>query len=162
MVTEKRLKEVLEYNPQTGLFTWKTKKYNNANTSGAGCVKNGGYVSIMVDGKNYYAHRLAWVYVFGNSPIGQIDHINSIKNDNRIENLRDVSAVINMQNKVKALSSNKSTGLLGVTYVKKNGTYTAQIRVDGKKINLGFFKTATEGYEAYLSAKRKLHDGCML
>lgn len=156
MLTLERLKEVLFYNPETGIFIWKksTDKIKPGKVAG---TLTKGYVAIRIDGTRYFAHRLAWFYIYGQFPSMDIDHINCIKNDNRILNLRNVNAVINAQNVIKARPCNKSTGLLGAYAFKDY--FVAMIRYNGKNVNLGYFKTAELAHNAYVEAKRKYHEG---
>jgi hypothetical protein len=104
-------------------------------------------------GKLYQAHRLAWFYVYGVFPSGQIDHINRNKSDNRLVNLRDCSISENKQN--SGLYKNNKSGFKGV--FKKGKRYEAGIRVNNKRIYLGKFGSAELAYEAYVSAAKKLH-----
>ena len=160
-LTAKRVQEVLQYNQETGVFTWKRKLSNTIHIGDvAGNFRKTGYVCIQVDGKIYFAHRLAWLYMTGEMPIGEVDH--KIGLGNQWSNLRDGNKSQNMQNKRKAHLNNKSTGILGVSYHKKRKKYTAQIGVGGKKIHLGEYKTAEEAQSAYIAAKRRLHPGCTL
>jgi hypothetical protein len=115
--------------------------------------------TMRVDWVLYEEHRLVWLYHTGEWPDNPIDHINGNPKDNRIENLRSVSHVVNMQNQRRAMSTSK-TGLLGAFPWK--GKFLAQITVDGRIRNLGVFKTAQEAHEAYVKAKREFHDGCTI
>lgn len=155
------LKKQLLYNPETGGFHWLQTKGKAKKGCIAGYTDNKGYLRLMVNTKTFYCHRLAWFYVYGHFPKGQIDHINGNKSDNRLKNLRDVSPVTNMQNKSKALASNKSTGILGVTKMN-DGKYLAQIRIGKNKVAIGKFGTANEAHQAYLEKKRKHHLGCTI
>jgi hypothetical protein len=114
-----------------------------------------GYIRISVDNKNYKAHRLAWLYVNGEWPSHEIDHINGNRSDNRIDNLRDVPRAQNIQNQVKPHSNNK-TGYLGVTKGPCN-RFRAFIGVNGKNVNLGRFDTAELASEFYQLAKAMVH-----
>ena len=114
----------------------------------------------MIDEREYSAHRLAWLYVHGAWPTGQIDHINGDRGDNRISNLRDVTPALNTQNQRRAARSNKSSGLLGVT--ANRGRWLAQISIGGKSRNLGRYATPEEAHAVYVAAKRVLHAGCTL
>lgn len=158
-LTIERLHQVLDYNQETGVFIWKHRD-RCKDTIGQVATKSHmyEYLGICIDGVRYPAHRLAWLYVHGELP-EMIDHINGCKTDNRIENLRSVSAKTNTQNIRKATKRNL-TGLLGV-YIF-NGKYKACIRKDGKSLHLGTFPCKDSAYEAYLQAKRKYHDGCTL
>ena len=153
------MKRVLRYDPDTGEF-WRTADAP-ANVAGkpANAKDRLGYVCFRVNGKMYKAHRLAWAFVHGEFPDGDIDHINGNPSDNRICNLRLASHSLNLQNQRRA-KSNNSTGLLGVC---PNGSgWRAEIRVNGKKVNLGTHKTPELAHVAYVEAKRKYHEGCTL
>jgi hypothetical protein len=125
----------------------------------AGTVNNNGYRLIRVGDGRYRAHRLAWLYTHGAWPTGEIDHINGIRDDNRLANLRDVTVSVNQQNRKRA-ASNGSTGLLGVSTAKAR--YRAAIALNGRTTYLGSFDTAEEAHAAYVTAKRELHEGCTL
>jgi hypothetical protein len=119
-----------------------------------------GYLDIMIDGKSYRLHRLAWLYMHGKWPKGYIDHINGIKDDNRICNLRDVTNSINQQNRNKARTDSK-IGLLGVIK-RSRDRYESRIKVNGESIHLGISNTPEEAHQIYLKAKRQLHEGCTI
>ena len=160
MITQSELKEILHYDENTGVFTWLIKPCKNLKIGAiAGTHRPDGYIQIRIKGKLYLAHRLAWLYVFGEFPKNEVDHFNHIKNDNSINNLRDVSGGVNSQNQVKAQKSNKTTGLSGSSFDKRDGVYRASITVNKKYMHIGYFKTAIEAHEAYLIAKRRLHKG---
>lgn len=156
VITQQRLKDLLHYDAVTGLFTWRIKRKSVNPGDVAGCLLRG-YVVIRVDGKGYKAHRLAWLYMTGKWPDQQIDHKDTIKTNNRFDNLRDVTPSGNKQNMRRAPSSNKTSGLLGVSFNKIANKFKAEIRVGGEKKHLGYFICPEEAHEAYLSAKRKLH-----
>jgi len=103
-----------------------------------------------------YASRLAWFYVHGAWPDGQVDHINGDHTDNRLSNLRVLTNAQNAQNRSRARRNN-STGLLGVSYDKRDDRYRARIMVDGRMVSLGYHPTAHEAHAAYLEAKAALH-----
>jgi len=143
------LQEILDYNQDTGIFTWKfgNKRNTKANQI-AGSIHPQGYRFICIKNKNYTAHRLAWMYVFGEMPKNQIDHINGIKDDNRIVNLRQVIHSENQQNKHKTK---------GYSWHKKRQLWEAYIRVNGKKITLGYFKNEQDAKLKRTEAKHKYH-----
>ena len=160
MLTQTRLMQVFDYNPETGVFTRKLKQTGIKQGSVSGSLSTQGYLVTSVDGKLYSCHRLAWLYVTGNWPDYQIDHINGCRSDNRIANLRDLKKEINIQNQRRAQKSNKSTQVLGTF---KNGKkFAARIAHNGKKLYLGTFTTLEEASAAYLAAKRLLHSGCTI
>ena len=162
MITQERLMELLHYDQITGVFTRKVQTCSRVKIGMvAGCADRHGHLLCHLDGKRYSMHRLAWLYMTGSFPDGEIDHISGEKSDNRFSNLRDVNRATNMQNIVRASSNNK-TGLLGVVANKKLGNFMARIRVDGRNMHLGTFKTADDAHIAYLNAKRKFHNGCTI
>ena len=147
-LTQELLKEHLYYNKETGLFTWlkiTNKKLKVGATAG---TNSHGYTVIKLLGKHYRAHRLAWLYEYGTLPVHEIDHINGIKNDNRIVNLRDIPHI---QNCVNVFNKRSRTGLQGVS--AHSGGYEAKIRLNGVSRYLGFFRTAKEAHLAYLKEK---------
>jgi hypothetical protein len=107
----------------------------------------------------YKAHRLVWLYVNGAWPTHSIDHINGIRDDNRIENLRDVPQKVNGENRRQAQRNNQS-GYLGVSWNRSRGKWAASIRTDRRLKHLGWFDSPEEASEMYLSAKRRMHVGC--
>lgn len=162
--TQEQLRSLLDYDHVTGIFKWKARRKGVKHPDLlAGGPSSHGYIRIKVGQGTHYAHRLAWIYHYGCSASGEIDHINGVKADNRIENLRDVSQVVNSQNKRKATVANK-TGFLGVTCKRDRRTvcYEACISVDGRSKHLGRFPTPEMAHEAYVQAKRRLHEGCTL
>lgn len=159
-LTADRLREVLHYEPSTGVFTRRTFSAPNA-TAGmvAGCARTKRRcVEIRVDGKLYKAHRLAWLYMTGAWPQNVIDHINGDPYCNRFLNLRDVTNMVNVQN-VKRAAITNSTGVLGVTRLRSSGKFKAQISIDGITKNLGHFASAEQAHAVYIAAKRKHHEG---
>jgi hypothetical protein len=150
----------LDYDPDTGVFTWKKhKKRPDIIGKRAGAKQSAGYWSIAIHNRKQLAHRLAWAYVTGVWPTQHIDHINGDKQDNRFNNLRQVSRFGNLQNIRKATKANK-TGLLGVS--AHQGKWRAQIMVNGKIIRKSGFDTPEAAHEAYLAMKRKLHETCSI
>jgi hypothetical protein len=151
------LREVLEYNPETGIFTWKNPTATCVKVGDiAGWIDFHGYHSIRLNKKIYRSHRLAWLYVYGKFPEKSIDHINGIRTDNRIKNLREATVSENAQNQRKSMSNNK-TGYLGVSKITNKNKWCAFIKVNGKNKNLGTFETPELAAIAYLDAKRNLH-----
>ncbi len=157
--TAEEVRSLLGYDPETGHFHWK-KRTTARRRSGvtAGTTSKEGYVSISLGYKAYKAHRLAWLYVHGAWPNGVIDHINGVKGDNRISNLRETSQISNTQNRRKP-NWNSASGILGV---RLDGVcWRAQITVGGKTVALGTFETEAEAQEAYLKAKERMHHGAI-
>lgn len=146
--------EKLDYSPATGEFRWKQSGKR------AGCRREDGYVMIRYEGVLRYAHRMAWSMIYGVDPSEHIDHINGVKGDNRISNLRDVSNQINAQNCRSAIRPSNKSGYRGVWV---NGDkWQAVITLDGKRHCLGTYKTPEDAHHVYLAAKRRLHEGCTI
>lgn len=159
MITLKRLKQALSFRATTGIFYWRISTSNRVSVGDKAGSVSCGYIRMSIDGKDYLAHRLAWFYVYGEWPKMQIDHINGVRGDNRIKNLREATASINIQNQRNAQPHNKA-GFLGVYFDR--GKYKAQIRANGSPRHLGRFITAEDAHRAYVIAKRRLHPGCTL
>ena len=145
-----RLRELLNYDPNTGVFTRRVGVRGFAAGSIVGSLNNNGYIYAKVDGHRCYVHRLAWCYLYSDSPTTEIDHINNIPTDNRIANLRLSDRSENNINKHKPRTDNKS-GYRGV--VKHKDKWRADFRQHGKQQYLGLFDTPEAAYAAYLSAK---------
>ena len=88
---QEELKQILDYDPDTGLFRWKIKPRSQTDLGDIAGTLCQGYIRITINKKNYYAHRLAWLYMTGQWPVNTVDHINRIRNDNRISNLREAT-----------------------------------------------------------------------
>jgi len=148
MITQEYLKSILDYNEETGYFTWKIKKSANIVVGSiAGTLNHSGYWQIGIDKKLYSSHRLVWLFIFNSYPTSQIDHINCKKDDNRLVNLRLATPAENQWNRGKPV--NNTTGFKGVSWSKKSNKYQAQISKNGKKIHLGFFNSAEQASKAY-------------
>lgn len=150
-LTQERLKALLHMDPESFRFTWKVGRQCIRAGSPAGTESDAGYRAVLVDGSKYQEHRLVWLYVHGIWPDGLIDHINGDKSDNRLENLRVVDHMGNMQNQPKARKTNR-TGFAGVRPHGKK--FQADIRIWGERRVLGTFETAEQAYEACRAAKQ--------
>ena len=151
-----RLKELLGYDPETGLFTWKVTRGGTARagTLAGTLCKQRGYFQISIDNRLHQSHRLAWFYTHGVWP-DELDHINRVRTDNRLENLREVTSSQNNQN--ASLRSNNTSGFKGVSFCSRTGRWRAQIRVDGKGRDLGRHRTPEEAFEAYRKGAAMYH-----
>ena len=145
MLTAQRLRELLAYDPETGFFTWRKSGSGRKLGVPAGCIGTGGYRHIVVLGVNYYAHKLAWLYVYGFWPKEQTDHINLLSGDDRIYNLRESTHQQNQFN--RGLLRNNTSGYMGVSFHKRTGRYIAHCRIGGKFVHLGYFDTAEQAAE---------------
>lgn len=160
-LTQNKLKELLHYDPGTGVFTWLIQASKNVHVGDlAGCLdRYNGYARICFCGVSYLAHRLAWLYMTGKWPEEGIDHRNGIRSDNRWENLREASGSLNQQNRRKA-NKNSTTGLIGVQRARKG--FAAQIWLAGKRRCIGIYPTPELAHKAYLKVKRDIHLGCTI
>lgn len=149
---QERLKELLHYDPETGVFTRRRGGGGKRAGSQAGTI-NKGYVMVTVDGRSYTAGRLAWLYMTGKWPKNLIDHRNTLKSDNRWTNLREATKPQNGWN--RDFSKRSSTGLKGV--YRKRSKFEAKLMAEGKYIYLGVFGTKQEAKEAYEKAAREYH-----
>ncbi len=152
MISQKRLKKTIHYNPETGLFTRIIRsKYKN-NT---GLVKTGvssqGYLRLTVEGKRHYAHRLAFLYMNGSMPKEQVDHIDHDRTNNSWSNLRSVSPAEN--NKNMSIRSDNSSGVHGVDWKERDNRWRARIYVDGKESHLGYFAEFSDAVNARKNAE---------
>lgn len=153
ILTQKRLKEVIHYNLDTGIFTWiRRHGLNSMYGKAAGTNHNRGYRSIGVDGKIYLAHRLAWLYVNGYFP-KQVDHIDHNRSNNKYINLRCANASINSKNRSK--TSRNTSSVVGVYWCKLNKKWRARITFNRKCIQLGLFKDIKDAQKARECAKVK-------
>ena len=150
-LSQERLKELLEYDEDTGIFIWKVSRSGNIKSGTVAGSKLQGYSIIMIDRINYKAHRLAWLYVHGYFPENFIDHKNGIRYDNRISNLREVSKSCNGQN-CKIHSNNKS-GYNGVSWEKTKKKWRSQIKINTKHIFLGLYDCKLDAGLARITAE---------
>lgn len=151
MISVTRLKELLSYDSDSGLFTWRVSQGSAQRGTVAGLVKSHQYVSISIEGSEYYAHRLAWLYMTGFEPTDQIDHINRCCWDNRWINLRSATSSENMRN--TGLQSNNTSGVKGVS--KRRNKWRARITVEGKTLALGTYEEFDDAVKAREEAERK-------
>lgn len=156
MITQERLQEVLSYNAETGIFN-NIKNRSNAKAGDvAGYKRTDGFIIIRIDGIKYSAHRLAWLYVYGEFPENFLNHVNKIKDDNRFCNIKLTTNQENQHSLIDPQKNNTS-GYRGVSWIKASKTWVSIIKVNGKKKYLGAFLTAELAHEAYLKAKKELH-----
>jgi hypothetical protein len=155
-LTQERLKELLHYDPETGLFKWLVATSRRIHVGDiAGYARPDGYLFIKVDGFQYMAHRLIWLYVHDNWPVDQIDHINGLRSDNRLCNLREATNPENSQN--VAPKKNNTSGFIGVTWLAHRNKWRAQIMVNRKNHYLGIYDTAEKANAARVAAKASKH-----
>jgi AP2 domain. len=158
-----QVRTMLGYDPLFGYLYWlqedQKHRHRPGDPAGTYCEATN-VIKVWVDGKLHLAHRLIWLWVYGQWPEHHIDHINGDAADNRLANLRDVSRTINMQNRHKPAKHNKC-GLLGVCQ-RDYGRWRAEVRLNRVTVWSAHFATKEEAYAAYLAAKRRLHVGCTI
>ena len=156
-ITMFRVFELLDYNPETGNFTWKINRRGRRQQGmAAGCVNTNGYVRISIDYRLYNAQRLAWLFTTGKWPTKLIDHIDGNPANNCAANLRECDYIQNGAN--RKISSANTSGYKGVSKIKSTGKWGAWIKVAGKSKNLGAnFNTPEEAHEAYKKASDQMH-----
>jgi len=154
-LTQEQLKEQVQYDPTSGVFTWRAARSGVPHRSIAGSPNNLGYIKITILRKHYYAHRLAWFYMTGEWPPHSIDHINQNPSDNRWINLRAATHSENHRN--VSLRSDSTSGIKGVSLHKETGKWRAHIKINGKAKHLGLFHTIEEAARVRQAAADKIH-----
>lgn len=157
MLTIEYLREMLDYNPETGVFIWKKKPARAINVgSVAGCNnKQRGYLTIGLNKRIYLAHRLAWFYVYGVWPRKYVDHINGNPSDNRISNLREAT---NTQNQYNAkLAAHNTSGVKGTCWCVWHKQWKVTLRVNGRTKLIGYFDNLEDAAEARRKAAPIYH-----
>jgi len=154
-LTAEYVRSILDYNPQTGVFTWKVSIGQRVKKGQiAGCTHASGYRDIRVDGRSYCAHRLAWLHYYGEWPKGPLDHKDRDRANNAISNLRECTRSENGQNSTRSRGSSKYRG---VGWHKSRNKWRARISVNNKLLHLGHFDDELEAANAYREAKEKYH-----
>jgi len=154
-LTQKRLKELLDYNPMTGIFKWKTYRAGKVSPGDIAGTKNHphGYVYIRINKKNYKAARLAWLYMNGYFPEHCVDHIDRDRKNDKWGNLRHVTQSCNVKN--SSPKNTNTSGVTGVSFSKNRNKWVAQITVKYKNISLGRFKKIEDAAMARWEAEKK-------
>lgn len=155
MLTATKLREVLSYDPMTGVFNWLVKNNRRAVGDVAGTTNHDGYHHITIDRRIYAAHRLAWFYTHGVWPTNLIDHDDGNKNNNQLSNLREATGTQNKFN--MGMYVNNQTGFKGVSMSKNKNKFVANIRLNGKATYLGVYATAELASKAYHEAAKQHH-----
>lgn len=155
MITQARLKELVHYDPETGVFTRNVSRTNSKAGDPVGHSNATGYLRACIDGRKYFLHKLAWLYVNGEWPPECVDHIDLDKKNNRIANLRLATNSQNQAN--RPITSQNKTGFKGVHWCNHFKRYVAQISKDNKVKNLGYFRSAEAAHAAYCKAAKELH-----
>ena len=161
-LTSEEVRRLMRYDPETGEFAALVARGSLRVGDSLGGFDDEGRRIITIDNVRYGAHRLAWLYMTGAWPSGEIDHRDTNPSNNVWSNLRDVTPVVNKQNKRRAQSGKLYSPLLGAQWCKQARKWKSSIRVAGRTRHLGFFASDQEAAAAYVLAKRQLHEGCTL
>lgn len=164
-LTSEQFREILIYEPDTGNLIWRNRPNlrKGWNTAFAGKIvgyrNDDGYLKMLANGRTFLCHRVIWSMVHGSWPSTTIDHINGVRDDNRIENLRLATISQNAQNQKnkRPLMPDGSPGLKGANFQKKSGRWCGRIKANGHFCYLGMFGTAEEAHQAYVRAGADLH-----
>lgn len=159
MLTQQYIKQLFNYDEQTGHFTRIVGRGSSHAGDLAGSVTWNGYVTIYLDKKNYRAHQLAWLYVYGEIPNTDIDHINRNRSDNRISNLRIASRSENNIN--SKLYSHNTSRFRGVSFSKERNKWESKIKHNGKTLHLGRFNSPEEAHQKYITEAKRIY-GCFV
>lgn len=153
-LTAEHLREMVDYDPLTGVLRWRGSAAAWRNGRVAGCYDpQNGYVLVRLAGRLFKGHRLAWLYMTGQWPASGIDHINGARSDNRWSNLRAATHGENACN--RGAQKNSRTGIKGVH--RQAGKWRARIKVGGRNLSLGLFSDPLSAAEAYAAAARRYH-----
>ena len=153
ILTQERLKELLDYNPDTGLFTWLVSTNNRVKVGDIAVANSHGYVLIRIDKRLHKAHRLAFLYMEGAMPEDQVDHIDHSRDNNSWSNLRHTTQAGNNRNATKRKTN--TSGFTGVSWNKDSSKWISQVRVDGRQKNLGRYIEIWDAICARKSANLK-------
>jgi hypothetical protein len=153
-LTAQRLRELLHYDPVTGVFTRETARGRKI----VGTPHNKGYRVLRVNGTLYLAHRIAWLYMTGQWPEAQIDHINGVRDCNKWLNLRQATPAQNQQN--RGVDRNNKSGHPGVSWYEPGKKWRARITASGREISIGYFDSVVDASKARAKAKMRLHEFC--
>ena len=166
-LTVNRVRELFDYDPETGFLTRRISVKRNAVKAGTlvgGRPDRDGHFKVKIDTYTYKVHRVIWLHYYGHWPTLALDHINGKPSDNRIANLREATAAMNAQNVHRPRYSKKHGMPLGVIKVDDGSPrpYRAHIRLNGRTQHLGSFETPQAAHAVYLDAKRRWHIGCTI
>ena len=159
VLTQEEVRQFLDYAPETGELRWRAARGNRKMGGVAGSTNAAGYLLIGISGKRYRAHRIIWLWFYGYFPETDIDHINRVKSDNRIENLREVSQTCNSRN--CEVSGNNKSGVKGISWCIMYGKWLSKITAANKHKHIGRHTDLTEAVAHRLAAEQCLDwEGC--
>jgi len=154
ILTQERLKELLGYDPETGVFTWRVNRTAGLKKGDvAGAIDSEGYRLLCLDKRYYKAHRAAWLYMTGEWPAHSIDHIDRNPSNNRFSNLRVATTAQNGMN--RRLDARNASGVTGVSWCKNSKKWRADIGENGKLVRLGRFDSLAAATAARKAAEER-------
>ena len=157
-LTQEEVRRLLDYDPETGELRWKEWKKGRKMDVAVGATSYG-YLVIRINGRLYRNHRVIWLWYYGYFPENEIDHINRVKSDNRLSNLREVSHTCNSRN--CGMDPRNKTGVRGVSWIEKKGKWQVSIKAANKFRDLGRYEALTEAVAHRLAAEQCLNwEGC--
>ena len=148
-----KTKQILNYNPETGDFTYIQKRKRMNIGDKAGALNKAGYIQLNLFGKVYAAHRVAFLYMIGSWPVGVVDHKDTNTSNNKWSNLRDVTKTVNNRN--KNIQKNNKSGVTGVSWNTREKRWVATICVESKSLCLGYFKFFEDAVLARMTAEKE-------
>jgi hypothetical protein len=152
-ITAKRLRELLNYDPKTGIFVWRVRRHGITIGAIAGSIDRDSYRRIKIDYKQYNASHLACLWMTGMLPPAEMDHINGIPADDRWCNLRPASHIQNLTNRRRM--GNSTNPFKGIKWDSSRSKWQARITIEGRVVALGRFNTPKEAHAAYVEAAKK-------
>lgn len=155
MITQKELKEILEYNKNTGEFFWKISPMYNVNVGDKAGNNHNGYTRLTIKGKKYLTHRLAWLYVYGEFPEADIDHIDNDRTNCKINNLRIANKSTNAYNRKRQI--NNTSGIKGVLWSKASKKWMVRVGVNKHKLYFGVWEDLEFAELVAQEARAKYH-----
>ncbi len=152
-LTADEVRSLFDFNPATGELQWRVRRQGVRSSRSRNSLNSHGYREVTIRGRSYLVHRIGWLHHFGKWPVSQLDHVNGVRTDNRIKNLREATPSQNQWNRRKP--KNNTSGFKGVSLYKKGRRrWRAIIKVGEKSVYLGVYKTAQEAHAAYVAAAR--------
>ena len=153
-LTQEEVRKHLNYNPETGELMWREWRRGRKTSLNVGRTQSNGYMQLQINGTLYQLHRVIWLWVYGYFPENEIDHINRVRSDNRLSNLREVSRTCNARN--CGIDPRNKTGVKGIYWETKRKAWLSSIKANDKRKHLGRFKDFTEAVAHRLAAEQCL------
>lgn len=154
-VTQEQLRELFTLDPDEGVFRYRVNRVRSKAGSVAGSIHHKGWRSIMINQRRYQEHHLVWLYVHGEWPVHEIDHVNGVRDDNRLSNLREADAFQQVMNCARPRTN--TSGVKNVHFDRLSCKFKVYVKCRGKRVFVGSFPTLHEASEAATNARDRLH-----